>query len=438
MNLDKSFSLQKKASKIIPGLCQLLSKRPDMFSWGVWPGYFKKAKGCYITDLDDNEYLDMSISGIGACVLGYANDDVDDLVVEAIRNGSASSLNCKEEVDLAELLCDIHPWADMVRFSRTGGESMAIAVRIARAYTKKDKIAFCGYHGWHDWYLAANLGSEDSLDGHLLPGLNPLGVPKGLQGTAIPFKYNDFDSLQKIVLENKNEMAAIVMEPIRNEKPDDNFLQKVQQLAKENDLVFVIDEISSGFRENSGGIQLKMDFTPDIAVFSKAIGNGYPIGAIIGNSKVMSAAQDTFISSTNWTERVGYVAAIQTIKIHQKLNVGEHLIKMGMAIQNIWKLNAEKYDLNINIGGIYPLSHFSFSSQYSQELKALFIQEMLEEGILAGSIFYPSLAHDESHIEKYNVATDKAFKTCKDVLMKNNFEKVLVGKKSASGFTRLN
>jgi glutamate-1-semialdehyde 2,1-aminomutase len=180
MNIQKSLETQRKAQILIPGMTQLLSKRPDMFAPGVWPGYFSKAKGVEIWDLDGNRYIDMSIAGIGANVLGYADPDVDAAVRSAIDAGVSSSLNCPEEVELAELLCDLHPWADMVRYARTGGESMAIAVRIARAYTGKDKIAFCGYHGWHDWYLAANLGTENALGEHLLPGLSPIGVPKGL------------------------------------------------------------------------------------------------------------------------------------------------------------------------------------------------------------------------------------------------------------------
>ncbi len=169
-------AMQARAKRLIPGMTQLLSKRPDMFSLGVWPGYFSKASGAYLWDLDGNQYLDMSIAGIGANVLGYADPDVDEAVKRAITDGISSSLNCPEEVELAELLCELHPWAEMVRYTRSGGEAMAVAVRIARAHTGKDKVAFCGYHGWHDWYLAANLGEKNALGDHLLPGLSPAGV----------------------------------------------------------------------------------------------------------------------------------------------------------------------------------------------------------------------------------------------------------------------
>ena len=226
INITKSFELQEYAKKRIPGLSQLLSKRPDMFSYGIWPGYFSKAKRAEIWDLDGNKYLDMSIGGIGANILGYCDPDVDEAVMNCIAMGTSSSLNCPEEVELADLLCTLHPWADMVRYGRTGGEAMAIAVRIARAATGKDKIAFCGYHGWHDWYLAANLGSENALGDYLLPGLNPLGVPRALTRTSFPFHYNNIEELKKIISENKNEIAAIIIEPIRNIWPEPLFLKQ--------------------------------------------------------------------------------------------------------------------------------------------------------------------------------------------------------------------
>ena len=290
----KSLDLQERAKQRIPGLSQLLSKRPDMFSYGVWPGYFSRAKGAEVWDLDGNRYLDMSISGVGANVLGYADPDVDGKVLEAIASGTSCSLNCPEEVELADVLCELHPWADKVRFARTGGESMAVAVRIARASTGRDKVAFCGYHGWHDWYLAANVGTENALGEHLISGLQPHGVPKSLAGTALPFRYNNIDELKNIAAANRTELAAIVMEPIRNVAPEPEFIRAVREIADDLGAVLVIDEISAGFRMNTGGAHLKLGFAPDIAVFSKALGNGYPIAAVIGKDAVMEAAQHTF------------------------------------------------------------------------------------------------------------------------------------------------
>lgn len=437
-NLHKSLSLQERAKERIPGLSQLLSKRPDLFSYGIWPGYFSRAKGVEVWDLDGNHYIDMSISGIGANVLGYADPDVDSAVKVAIDRGVSSSLNCPEEVKLADLLCELHPWAQKVRFARSGGEAMTIAVRIARTYTGKDKIAFCGYHGWHDWYLSANIGTENALGEHLLPGLNPAGVPKVLKDTAIPFRYNRIDELKTILDAQKGEVAAIVMETIRNEEPNPGFFEEIRRLADESDAVLIIDEISSGFRMNTGGTHLILGIEPDIAVFSKALGNGYAIAAIIGKLEVMDAAQKTFISSTNWTERIGPTAAIAMIKKHREYDVGKHLMKIGKLVQEGWKSISEKNGIPIHIGGIPPLSHFTFEHEKPLVLKALFIQLMLEKGFLASNIFYAMYAHTEAHVEKYILAADQAFAFIRKAIDSGEPEKFLLGEPSTAGFKRLN
>jgi glutamate-1-semialdehyde 2,1-aminomutase len=429
--------MQQKAKRRIPGMTQLLSKRPDMFAPGVWPGYFSKAKGVEIWDLDGNKYIDMSISGIGANVLGYADADVDAAVIDAVRNGSSCSLNCPEEIELADLLCEIHPWAEMARFARTGGESMAIAVRIARAYTGKDKIAFCGYHGWHDWYLSANLGTENALGEHLLSGLNPNGVPKGLTGTAIPFRYNHLEELQAIVEENRKDIAAVIMEPIRNVHPQPGFLEGVRALADEIRAVFIIDEISAAFRMNSGGAHLLLGIKPDMAVFSKALGNGYPIAAIIGKADIMQAAQSTFISSTNWTERIGPTAALATIKKHKYVNAGKHLMAIGRQVQNGWARLAKKNNLNIGIGGIPSLSHFSFQYDNSLSMKALFVQLMLEKGFLTSTLFYAMFVHQSHHVEQYLQSVDEVFSEISEANQSGDLEKRLKGKPATAGFKRL-
>ncbi|MBA3018748.1 MAG: aminotransferase class III-fold pyridoxal phosphate-dependent enzyme [Proteobacteria bacterium] len=437
MNIPKSLEMQNRAMLRIPGMTQLLSKRPDMFSSGVWPGYYSRAKGVEIWDLDGNRYIDMSIAGIGANILGYTDPDVDAAVIEAIQNGNSSSLNCMEEVELADLLCEIHPWAEMARFARTGGESMAIAVRIARAYTGRDKIAFCGYHGWHDWYLSANLGTENALGEHLLTGLNPTGVPKGLTGTAIPFRYNHLEELQAIVEKNRKDIAAIIMEPIRNVQPQPGFLEGVRALADEIGAVFIIDEISAAFRMNSGGAHLVFGILPDVAVFSKALGNGYPIAAVIGKSQVMETAQSTFISSTMWTERIGPTAALATIKKHKSVDAGKHLMTIGKQVQDGWARLAKKNGLNINIGGIPPLSHFSFEYDNALTMKALFVQLMLDFGFLASTLFYAMYAHKTEHVEQYLHAVDEVFATISDANQTGDLEKRLKGKPASAGFKRL-
>jgi glutamate-1-semialdehyde 2,1-aminomutase len=438
LNIKKSLEMQRRAKDRIPGLSQLLSKRPDLYSYGVWPGYFSRAKGAEVWDLDGNRYIDMSIGGIGANVLGYADPDVDQAVKDAIEKGTSASLNCPEEVELADLLCDLHPWAEMVRYARTGGESMAVAVRIARAHTGRDKIAFCGYHGWHDWYLAANLGTENALGEHLISGLDPKGVPKVLAGTALPFRYNKIDELRAIFRENAGQIAAIVMEPVRSDLPVPGFFDGVRELARENQSVLVIDEISAGFRMNTGGAHLKLGVEPDIAVFSKGLGNGYAIAAVIGRADVMSAAQSSFISSTNWTERIGPAAAIATVRKHQSLNAGEHLMKIGTMIQEGWKKLSEKHDLAIHVSGIPPLSHFMFIDKDELILKALYVQWMLERGFLASTSFYSMYAHRKEHVETYLSAADEVFALISSARTGGDPRRELLGQPAVTGFKRLN
>ena len=436
MEINKGTELWTNAKKIIPGGSQLLSKRSEMFLPEQWPSYYKKAKGVEIWDLDDNRYIDMSIMGVGTCILGYADDDVNDAVKKAIDQGSMSTLNCPEEVELAELLLHLHPWADMVRYARAGGEAMAIAVRIARAYTKKDIVAFCGYHGWHDWYLSANLADDKNLDGQLLPGLEPLGVPRGLKGTAIPFNYNEIGELKEIV--KNNDIGVIVVEPLRHQEPRNNFLENVRKIANEINGVLIFDEITSGWRMNVGGIHDLYKVYPDIVVYGKAMSNGFPMAAIVGKGEVMDVAQNSFISSTYWTDRIGPVASIATINKMLENNVPSHLCKIGNLISEGWKKLAEEHDLKIDIMGIPPLTTFAFGyGEDSQALLTLFTQEMLKRGFLASKSVYVSYSHNEVHIEKYLENVDEIYGIIKEAIKKNNVYDLLKGPVAHTGFKRL-
>ena len=435
--MSRSLQLYKKAKKIIPGGTQLLSKRPELFLPDYWPAYYSKAKGCEIWDLDGNRYYDTCYMGLGANIIGYADEDINLSVSQVINNGNSSTLNAPEDVELAESLINLHPWAGMVRYARSGGEAMAIAVRIARAKSKKDKVLFCGYHGWHDWYLAANIADDEALDGHLISGLNPRGVPRNLKGTALPFKYNDIDAFRKLFVEQKGEIGAIVMEPIRNDEPENDFIKSIQNIANENSIPFVIDEVSSGWRLNLGGAHLLYDIEPDIAVFAKGISNGYPMAAIIGKQTIMDVAQDTFISSTYWTERIGPTAAIATIKKMQENNIQDCLIANGKKVKQIWENTANEYNLVLKINGIDPLCHFEFINEKSLECKTLFTQEMLKLGFLANNSFYLSYAHTDEIINKYKDAVDRSFKKIEETLSNDDFESTLNGPVCQVGFKRL-
>lgn len=435
--MAQSQNYYKAAKKVIPGGTQLLSKRPEMFLPDYWPSYYKKSKGCEVWDLDGKKYTDMSYMGIGSCTVGYADKDINIAVKQAIDKGNMNTLNAPEELELAKLLCQIHSWAHMVRYARTGGEAMAIAVRIARAASGKDKVLFCGYHGWHDWYLSSNLADDKSLDGHLLPGLEPKGVPRSLKGTSFPFNYNDIDAFLKLIEDHKNEVATVVMEPIREHFPKKGFLETIRKTTQELGITLIFDEVSSGFRLNLGGAHLVFNINPDIAVFSKALGNGYPIAAIIGTKHVMKAAQETFISSTNWTDRLGPSAAIAVIKKYKKNNIPKHLNSIGKKIQEGWKSLALKHKLDIEVGGIYPLGHFSFKSHNPLVLKTLFTQLMLEEGFLATTAFYSSYAHKEKHVSQYLKAVDKTFAFVSKAAKEGKAKTYLKGKVCHAGFRRL-
>jgi len=435
--MGRSQKLYLKAKTLIPGGTQLLSKRPEMFLPEQWPAYYKKAKGCQVWDLDNKEYTDMSFMGIGSCILGYADKDVNKAAKLAINNGNMCTLNVPEEVGLAKLLIKLHPWSAMVRYARSGGEAMAVAVRIARAKTRRDVVLFCGYHGWHDWYLSANLASNRMLDGHLLPGLNPLGVPRKLKGTTYPFEYNDLEGFLSLIRRHKGDIGAVVLEAIRNDYPEKKFLNTIMDLTRKLKIVLIVDEISSGFRLNLGGAHLVFDLEPDIAVFAKGISNGFPMAAIIGKKDVMNIAQDTFISSTYWTDRIGPAAALATIKKMKLYNVQRRLINSGKQIKNGWKTLAEKYGINISVGGIDPLAHFSFDYPDSLVLKSLFTQLMLERGFLATTVFYASFAHKEGHIDRYLKATDSVFSFIAAMLKKGDLKRYLKGPVCHSGFKRL-
>jgi glutamate-1-semialdehyde 2,1-aminomutase len=433
----KGQALYRRAKQLIPGGTQLVSKRAELYLPDQWPSYYASARGVEVTDLDGNTYVDMSMMGIGACVLGYADPDVDAAVKAVIDAGSASTLNAPEEVELAELLCELHPWAGMVRFARSGGEAMTVAVRIARASAGRDKVAFSGYHGWADWYLAANLADETALDGQLMPGLEPAGVPRGLKGTSLPFHYNRLDQLKAIVDATRGELGAIIMEPLRSEPTAPGFLEGVRDLATEIGAVLVFDEVTTGFRMTDGGIHKMLGVNPDIAVFAKAMANGYPMAAVIGTSTVMQAAQSTFISSTNWTERIGTVAALATIRKYRRERVAEHLIQIGKLTMTGWAKAADRAGLKLHADGLPSLAHFTFDDPDELALTTLFTQEMLDRGYLAYSQFKPSFAHQPSHIEAYLEALAWSFTIIADAVKAGDATARLNGPVARRGFYRL-
>lgn len=428
--------LWKRAKEVIPGGNMLLSKRSEMFLPKLWPSYFSKAKGCKVWDLDNNELIDMCIMGIGTNILGYGNQEVDAAVRHVVDTGNMSTLNCPEEVYLAEKLIELHPWADMVRFARSGGEANAIAIRIARAASGKDKVAICGYHGWHDWYLSANLGDEKNLAGHLLPGLEPNGVPQSLRGTVLPFTYNDYQGLEDLV--NNHDIGVIKMEVSRNHGPKDDFLQKVRQLATARGIVLIFDECTSGFRQTNGGLHLMYGVEPDMALFGKALGNGYAITATIGRKEIMQAAQTTFISSTFWTERIGPAAGLKTLEVMEKVKSWDQITKTGLDITKRWQELANKYEISISTSGLPALTGFSINSANALAYKTLITQEMLLKGYLAGTSVYVCTEHTPEIVNNYFDTLEPIFALIKECEEGRDVAKLLKGPVCHAGFKRLN
>ncbi len=414
----------------------LLSKRAEMFLPDQWPAYFSKTKGCKVWDLDGNEYTDMSIMGIGTNTLGYNHEEVDAAVMKTVAAGNMSTFNCPEEVYLAEKLIEIHPWADMARFARSGGEANAIAIRIARAASGKDKVAICGYHGWHDWYLAANLGDDNHLAGHLLPGLDPKGVPQNLRGTVYPFNYNNYAELEEIV--NNNDIGVIKMEVMRNKGPEDNFLQRVRDLATKRGIVLIFDECTSGFRQTFGGIHKLYGVEPDMAMFGKALGNGYGITATIGRREIMESAQSTFISSTFWTERIGPTAALKTLEVMEREKSWERITETGTGIMARWQTLAHKHGLKINVAGLPSIASFGVDSHNALAYKTLITQEMLGKGYLSSNLIFSSLAHTPDVVDGYFNALGPIFSLIKECEQGRDVMSLLKGPICHAGFKRLN
>ena len=435
--MGKGQELYKRAKEIIPTGTQLLSKRPEMFLPNLWPAYYSKAKGCEVWDLDGNHYFDFAQMGVGSCTLGYANDNVDNAVIDAVENGAMCSLNSYEEVELAEKLIELHPWAECARFARSGGEACAIAVRIARSATGRSKVAFCGYHGWSDWYISANIGDTTKLDEQLLPGLTPSGVPRELANTAIPFMYNDIHSLEKLVAENDGELAAIIMEPRRGEPLKDGFLEGVRKIATKIGAALIFDEVTAGFRMCIGGLHKIYGVNPDIAVFGKALGNGFPITAIIGRREVMRGADKSFISSTFWTERLGFVAGVATLQEMERIDAPKILIKYGDKIVNGLMQMAVKHKLNLKVSHMTPIAHTDWDYPNGLAVQTLYAQEMLNRGYLVSSAIYSTTAYTSAIVDRFIADTDEVFAIIKKAIDNADVEKLLKGPVKQSGFARL-
>jgi len=422
------------AKKSILSGNMLFSKRPDLWLPKYWPTYFTRSKDVFLWDLKKKKLTDM-LFAVGQNTLGYCNDEVDREVLKCIKKGNLTSLNCPEEIILSKKLIQLHPWADLVKFARSGGEANAIAVRIARCASINENIAVCGYHGWHDWYLAANI-KKKNLDQHLIKGLEPSGVPKKLRDTIFTFNYGDIETLEKLVL-TKN-IGIIKMEVARGSLPNVEFLKRVRSLCNKKKIILIFDECTSGFRRTLGGLHLTTAVEPDIAMFGKALGNGYAITAVIGKKNIMLKAKESFISSTFWTERIGFVAGISTLEVMKYSKSWLKLIQNGKYINSIWRKLAKKYSLKIKISGIESITSFDFEQNINNYYKTYLAQEMLKKNYLSSNLIYLSVLHNKKIIDKYSLVLDKIFKDLSELKYPQEIKKKLRGPICGISFSRLN
>jgi glutamate-1-semialdehyde 2,1-aminomutase len=437
--VPRSLALYRRALELIPGGTQLVSRRPTRYANGVSPVYAVRARGARFWDVDGNEYIDW-VSGIGAIILGYCDPVVDEAVREQMACGTMYSINHELEIELAEELARTIPCAEMVRYAKCGGEACAIAVRIARGATGRDLVLFCGYHGWHDWYLAANLAAEANLNAHLFPGIEPIGVPRGLAGTALPFPYGNLAALGQLLDDHRGQVAAVIMEPLRSELPPAGYLEGVQQLCRQHGAVLVFDEVSSGFRIRVGGVQEYLGVTPDLAVFAKAISNGYPMAAVVGRRAVMEAAGRMFISSTYWSDTLGLRAALTTIREVRRRNVPGYLHRLGLELQERLNRAAEESGLRVRCGGlsVHPALQFQTDdAAVKGNLATLFIQEMAKRGCHGYTSFYLNAAQGAAELEQTVAAAREVFALMQDGLTRGALDRLLECDRQQDAFRRL-
>jgi glutamate-1-semialdehyde 2,1-aminomutase len=437
-SVGRSLEIYNRAEKLIPGVSQLLSRRPSRWALGVSPIYAKRAKGCRIWDVDGNEYIDW-MSGVGPIILGYADPVVDAAVKAQVDDGSICTLIHESAVELAEMLVRLIPSAEMVRFAKGGGEACAIAVRIARGVTGRDKVLFCGYHGWHDWYIAAN-HTDDSLDDHLFPGIDPIGVPKALAGSAIPFKYGDLNHLEDALKANNGEISCIIMEPMRSELPPANYLESVRQLATSYGVVLIFDEVSSGFRIALGGAQEFCGVTPDISVFAKAISNGFPMAAVVGKREFMEPSAQMFISSAYWDDAVGFVAALATLKELERRDAVAYFTNYGTQFKESINRCAENVGLNARCVGApaEPSIRFKVDDpEIAKKVSTLFIQENAKRGVILMSGLFLNCAHDKTALEQTEAVVQESFAIIQEGLKNNKVDELLDCELQSDLFRRL-
>ncbi len=438
-SVARSLEIYERADKLIPGRTQLISRRSSQFAHGTSPIYAQAAKGARFVDVDENEYIDW-VNAVGAVILGHADDAVDSAVKAQIDRGSLYTVNSALEIELAELLNEVIPSAEMVRYTKSGGEANAVAARIARGTTGRDLILFSGYHGWHDWYQSANYLVDPESGEFPFAGIEPIGVPKALAGTAIPFIWGDLESLEVLLQAHKGSVAAIMMEPLRSEMPPPGYLEGVKTLARAYDVILIFDEVSCGWRLRIGGAQEYTGVTPDMTVLAKAMSNGYPMGAVVGSRAVMEPASRMFISSSYWSDNLGLAASLTTIRELQRRHSARKFEDIGEALRSALNTALSDVGLSGACTGLFwnPTITLDLPDESLRgKVNTLFIQEMARRGIHCNMSFKATLAHTAADIRETARAATEALDMVKSGLHRGNLDDLLKSDLTKEPFRRL-
>ena len=385
--LEQSLALKKRAIEKIPSCSQTFSKCPTQFIQGVSPVFLQRGKGARVWDVDGNEYLDFSMA-LGAVMLGYADDRISDAVARQMREGTVFTLPHPLEVEVADLLTGMIPCAEMVRFGKNGSDATSAAVRAARAFTGREMIACCGYHGWQDWYVGTTTRNK--------------GVPKAVAELTKTFRYNDLDSLKSLFDQHPGKIAAVIMEPVGLAEPKPGFLEGVKELAGKNGALLVFDEMVTGFRMGSGGAQKYFGVTPDMACFGKGMANGMPVSAVVGRRDVMELFDEIFFSFTFAGETASLAAALTTIQALEEPGALEGIWARGRQIKEGYNLLAEAYGLKgrTECIGLPPRTGIGFHpDSEAMAMKTFLQQECLKRGYLFTGAHNLCAAHDDAAVE---------------------------------------
>lgn len=413
---DKSNELVKQIVEVTPLGAQTFSKSYRYFVEGHAPMFIERAEGCKVWDVDGNEFIDF-VCALGPITVGYNNKKVNDAVIEQLNKGIIFSTQSPVELKLAKKLTEIIPCAEMVRFVKNGGDATTAAIRLARAFTGRERVAMSGYHGMHDWSIGASANNR--------------GVPKAVCELTDNFIYNDIKSLKETLAKHPNEYAAVILEPIQGDGTTSEYLQEVKNVAHEHGALLIFDEVVSGFRYALGGGSEYYKVVPDLSSFGKGMANGMPISVVAGRKDVLSLIEKgVFISTTFGGDAISMAGALATIEQLEQPGAYEKIWKLGNRMLNGLKDLIEKNNVGevVSCSGLAPHCGVSFEGKGSLsylDIHTVYSYSMIDSGILTFAINNLNLSHSEKEIDEFLNAADKAFKLIRQALDKDSLEGVI-------------